>query len=58
MDRFMFMLRKESLKAKRSSIIINGEISEIKITNISGANPLKGQNLKDFEIFFKNMRTR
>lgn len=32
---------------------MNGEISEIKITNISGAQPLKGKDLKDFEVFLE-----
>jgi len=31
-----------------------GEISLIKITNISGVRPLKGKDLKDFEVFLEN----
>lgn len=33
---------------------MNGKISEIKVTKISGVRPLKGKELKDFEIFLKN----
>jgi hypothetical protein len=45
--------KKGEFESKAEFYIINGEISEIKITNISGANPLKGQNLKDFQIFLE-----
>ena len=51
MNRFMFMQKRENLKAK--FYIVNGEISEIKITNVSGIPPLIGKNLKDFEIFLE-----
>ena len=33
-------------------------ISEIKITNIKGASPLKGQELKDFETFLEEYAER
>jgi hypothetical protein len=52
MNQYMSMQRKESLRV-RQSFIVNGEISEIKIKNIVGAQPLNGKDLKDFEIFLE-----
>jgi hypothetical protein len=46
--------KKGEFESKAEFNIVNGEISEIKIMKISGAKPLKGKNLKDFEIFLEN----
>ena len=43
--------KKGEFESKAEFNIVNGVISEIKITNIKGAKPLKGKDLKDFEIF-------
>lgn len=53
MNQFMFMQKKGEYESKAEFYIINGEISEIKITNISGARPLKGKDLKDLEVFLE-----
>jgi len=45
--------KKGEFESKAEFYIVNGEISEIKITNISGARPLKGKILKDFEVFLE-----
>ena len=45
--------RKGEFESKAEFYIINGVISEIKITNIKGAKPLKGRELKDFETFLQ-----
>lgn len=45
--------KKAEFESKAEFYIIDGVISEIKITNISGAPPLKGKELKDFEIFLE-----
>ena len=34
--------------------MINGEVSEIVISNTRGSKPLKGKDLKDFEVFLEN----
>ncbi|MFZ4525658.1 MAG: DUF4160 domain-containing protein [Chlorobium sp.] len=46
--------KKEEFESKAEFYIVNGKISEIKITNIKGAKPLKGKELKDFQIFLEN----
>jgi hypothetical protein len=46
--------KKGECESKAEFFIINGEISEIKITNISGTLPLKGKELNDFKIFIEN----
>jgi hypothetical protein len=46
--------KKGECESKAEFFIINGEISEIKITNISGTLPLKGKELNDFKIFLEN----
>ncbi len=46
--------KKGEFESKAEFFIINGEISEIKIINISGTPPLKGKNLNDFKIFLEN----
>jgi hypothetical protein len=43
--------KKGEFESKAEFYIINGEIIEIKITSIKGAKPLKGKDLKDFEVF-------
>jgi hypothetical protein len=45
--------KKGEFESKAEFSIVNGEISEIKITTISGARPLKGNDLKDFEVFLE-----
>jgi hypothetical protein len=45
--------KKGEYESKAEFYIINGEISEIKITNSSGARPLKGKDLYDFEVFLE-----
>ena len=41
--------KKGGYESKAEFYIVNGVISEIKITDIKGAEPLKDQELKDFE---------
>jgi hypothetical protein len=45
--------KKGEFLSKAEFFIIDGVISEIRITNIKGASPLKGRELKDFEIFLE-----
>jgi hypothetical protein len=45
--------KKGEFESKAEFYIVNGEINEIKITNLKGSKPLKGKDLKDFEIFLK-----
>jgi len=45
--------KKGEFESKAEFYIINGVISEIKITNIKGTAPLKGRELKDFETFLE-----
>jgi hypothetical protein len=45
--------KKGEFESKAEFYIVNGEISEIKITIINGAKPLKGKDLKDFKIFLE-----
>jgi hypothetical protein len=45
--------KKGEFESKAEFGIINGEITEITIKNISGASPLKGKELKNFEIFLE-----
>ena len=45
--------KKGELESKAELYIINGEISEIRITNIKGSRPLKEKDLKNFEIFLE-----
>ncbi len=46
--------KKGEFESRAEFYIINGKISEIKIKNISGIKPLKGKELKNFEIFLEN----
>ncbi len=43
--------KKGEFESKAEFLISNGVITEIKITSTKGAKPLKGKELKDFEIF-------
>ncbi|PIQ48901.1 MAG: hypothetical protein COW03_07845 [Cytophagales bacterium CG12_big_fil_rev_8_21_14_0_65_40_12] len=45
--------KKGEFESKAEFYIIDGEISEIRITNVKGMQPLKGKNLKDFEAFLE-----
>ncbi len=45
--------QKGEFESKAEFYIDNGEISEIKITAVSCARPLKGNDLKDFEVFLE-----
>ena len=38
-------------ESKAEFYIVNGEIEEIKVTNIKGVKPLEGKALKNFKIF-------
>ncbi len=46
--------KKGEFESKAEFFIVDGIISEIKIKNIKGPKPLKGKDLKDFEIFLEN----
>jgi len=45
--------RKGEFESKAEFYIINGEISKIIVKSISGAKPLKGKDLKDFEVLLE-----
>jgi hypothetical protein len=45
--------KKGEYESKAEFYIIDGVITGIKITNISGTRPLKGKDLKDFEVFLE-----
>lgn len=45
--------KKSEFESKAEFYILDGEISEIKITAIKGAKPLKGKDLKDFQVFLE-----
>ena len=45
--------KKGEFESKAEFYIVEGEVDEIKIKNITGARPLKGRDLKDFEIFLE-----
>lgn len=45
--------KKGKYESKAEFYIVNGVISEIKITKSSGFPPLKGKDLQDFEIFLE-----
>ncbi len=45
--------KKGEFESKAEFYIVDGKVLEIKITNISGAKPLKGNELKDFEVFLE-----
>jgi len=46
--------KKGEFESKAEFFIINGVISEIKITAIKGSKPLIGKDLKDLEVFLEN----
>lgn len=50
--------KKGEYESKAEFFIINGVVAEIKITNVKGVLPLKGNELKDFEIFLKEYAER
>jgi hypothetical protein len=50
--------KKGEYECKAEFYIVNGEIAEIKITNISGVLPLKGSDLKNFEVFLEKFATK
>ena len=45
--------KKGEYESKAEFYIVNGEISEIKIKSISGSRPLKGKDLRNFEVFLE-----
>jgi hypothetical protein len=45
--------KKGEFESKAEFYIINGVISEIKITNIKGTAPLRGRELNDFKTFLE-----
>ena len=50
--------KKGEYESKAEFYIVDGEISEISIKNITGAIPLKGKDLKDFEAFLERYADR
>jgi len=46
--------KKGEFESKAEFFIINGVISEIKITAIKGSKPLIGKDLKDLKVFLEN----
>ena len=42
------------VESKAEFFIIDGVISEVKVTNARGSSPLRGKDLKDFEVFLEN----
>lgn len=46
--------KKGNFESRAEFIIVKGVISEIRIKNIKGIKPLKGNDLKDFELFLRN----
>lgn len=45
--------KKAEYESKAEFYILNGKINEIKIINMRGSEPLKGKDLKNFEVFLK-----
>lgn len=45
--------KKGEFESKAEFYIINGEITEIRITSVKGYKPLKGKDLKNFEDFLE-----
>ena len=45
--------KKGEFESKAEFYIVNGVISEIKVTDIKGAKPLAGKDLKDFRVFLE-----
>jgi hypothetical protein len=46
--------KKGEYESKAEFFIIDGIISEIKITDLRGRIPLEGKDLKDFKVFLEN----
>lgn len=49
----MCMQNKGEFESKAEFYIVKGIISEIKVTDIKGAKPLNGKDLKDFQVFLE-----
>jgi len=47
------MQKKGEFESKGEIYIVIGMISEIKVTDIKGAKPLTGKELKDFRVFLE-----
>ena len=45
--------KKGEFESKAEFYLVNGEVVEIKITNVKGARPLMGKDLNDFEVFLE-----
>lgn len=45
--------RKGEFESKADLVVVDGKVSQVRITNIRGTKPLKGKDLKDLEIFLK-----
>lgn len=45
---------KAEFESKAEFFIVEGIITEVKISNIKGKNPLEGNDLKDFKVFLEN----
>lgn len=45
--------QKGEFESKAEFYIVEGKITEIRIKNINGRKPLKGEDLKNFEIFLE-----
>ncbi|WP_292484140.1 DUF4160 domain-containing protein [Methanohalobium sp.] len=46
--------KKGECESRAEFYIIDGIISEIKLKNVKGADPLTGKDLKDFQVFLEN----
>ena len=46
--------KKAEYESKAEFYIINGIITEVKITEVKGKKPITGSDLKNFEIFLEN----
>jgi len=45
--------KKGEFESKAQFYIIDGNVSEVKITNVKGAKPITGNDLKNFEVFLE-----
>jgi hypothetical protein len=54
MSPYMYMQKKAEYESKAEFYIIDGIITEVKITEVKGKKPLIGNDLKNFEIFLEN----
>jgi hypothetical protein len=46
--------KKGEFESKAEIFLIEGEIERVKITNVKGSKPLKGNDLKDLKVFLRN----